>query len=85
MHSCRRGSYSGVMISECRKYGMKPVCEHPSYCKNDKSALYLGQSGHTAYPGHRNSNNYWPRGWSSIRGNWDGPSKRVLVFASLRS
>ena len=24
-------------------YGMRPVCDHPSYCRNDRKALYLGQ------------------------------------------
>jgi len=24
---------------------MKPVCDHPSYCRNDAGTLYLGQSG----------------------------------------
>ena len=47
----KSGSYSGVMAAQCSKYGMKPVCDHPSYCQNDKNALYIGQQGHTAYPG----------------------------------
>ena len=60
------------MVAECSKYGMKPVCDHPTYCKNDKAALYLGQAGHIAYPPHRNTDSYFPSGWSSIKSHWTG-------------
>merc|ERR1711881_54385 len=50
---------------------MKPVCDHPSYCKNDGRAVYLGQSGHLAYRPHRNNNNYSPPGLAAIRDNWN--------------
>jgi hypothetical protein len=66
------------MIAECKKINMKPVCDHPSYCRNDKAALYLGQKGHLGYPPHRNSNKYKPTGWDQIQrssysaSNWDG-------------
>ena len=51
---------------------MKPVCDHPRYCKNDKAALYIGQTGHIAYPPHRNNNSYFPSGWPSISQQWSG-------------
>jgi hypothetical protein len=68
----RSGSYSSLMRSACSGVGMKPVCDHPSYCRNDANALYIGQSGHIAYRPHRNTNNYVPVGFAAIRDNWDG-------------
>jgi len=70
--AARNGKYTDRMREQCKKFGMKPVCDHPSYCKNDKNALYLGQSGHLAYKPHRNNNNYSPTGFSDIRTTWDG-------------
>eukprot|EP01048_Picozoa_sp_COSAG05_P037602 COSAG05_NODE_17629_length_322_cov_0.690583_1_plen_61_part_01 len=29
------GSYSSLMIKACSRYSLKPVCDHPSYCRND--------------------------------------------------
>ena len=40
------GSYSELMIAECKKFSMKPVCDHPSYCAKDPTALYIGQDHH---------------------------------------
>jgi hypothetical protein len=68
----RSGSYSDGMIASCTKLGMKPVCDHPSYCKNDAKSVYLGQTGHLAYKPHRNNNNYSPGGLASIRDKWNG-------------
>ena len=73
-----RGTYSDLMVKQCARYKMKPVCDHPSYCRNDKKALYLGQKGHLAYPPHRNQAKYKPQGWDQIQRNsnsatsWDG-------------
>ena len=61
-----------IMISECKKVSMKPVCDHPSYCKNDKEALYLGQSNHLAYLPHRKTASYNPSGFDKIMSNWNG-------------
>ena len=72
------GTYSANMIKECSKLGMKPVCDHPSYCKNDKAALYLGQKGHLGYPPHRNNAKLQPKNFKDIERNsysatnWDG-------------
>jgi hypothetical protein len=66
------GSYASLMVAACEAVGMKPVCDHPSYCKTDQKALYIGQSGHLAYKPHRNSNNYVPAGFSGIRNYWTG-------------
>ena len=60
------------MVSACKALGMKPVCDHPGYCRNDGSALYIGQTGHLAYRPHRNSNNYLPVGLAAVRDKWDG-------------
>ena len=42
------GTYSEGMIQQCAKHGMKPVCDHPSYCRHDPKAAYLGQDHHIA-------------------------------------
>jgi hypothetical protein len=47
-------TYSNQMVSVCSKYDMKPICGHPSYCKKDVAAIYLGQKGHLSYPPNRN-------------------------------
>ena len=31
-------TFSGMMLRECGKAGMKPVCEDPSVCKKDAKA-----------------------------------------------
>ena len=67
-----RGSYSAGMIHACGTIGMKPVCDHPSYCKNDAGALYIGQSSHLADPSTRRSNHNMPAGFAAIRDRWNG-------------
>ena len=47
------GTYSSLMAKACDAVGMKPVCDHPSYCKTDKNAVYIGQTHHLAHGGHR--------------------------------
>ena len=70
--SSSSGRYSDVMMKDCAKIGMKPVCDHPNYCKNSKKSIYLGQTHHIAYPGHRNNNGFFPSGWSAVAKKWDG-------------
>jgi len=70
--SSTSGKYQDIMIKECSKYGMKPVCDHPHYCKSDSKALYIGQTHHIAYPGHRNNNGYFPSNWNTVARKWDG-------------
>ena len=59
------------MVAECKKLGMKPVCDHPSYCRTNKAGLYIGQHSHIAYRPYRNINSWFPSGWSQISSNWD--------------
>jgi hypothetical protein len=68
----RSGSYSAAMLAACRKVGMKPVCDHPNYCKNDGGALYIGQSSHIAYAPHRHNKAYMPTGFNKIQHMWNG-------------
>ena len=78
----KSGSYSTIMISECKKYGMKPVCDRGSMCKNDASALYLGQkdSAHiSSRPYGHYYKPYWPRGWDEIRINWKGLCSSMIL------
>ena len=70
--SASSGRYSDVMIKDCAKIGMKPICDHPSYCKGDVNSIYIGQDHHIAYAGHRNNGGYFPKGWSTIARQWDG-------------
>ena len=53
--SASSGRYSDVMIKDCAKIGMKPICDHKSYCKSDVNSIYIGQDHHIAYAGHRNN------------------------------
>ena len=60
-------TYTNIMIDECKKFDMKPVCDHPNYCKNSADAFYIGQDHHVEHGGHMNNNGYFPSGWSIIR------------------
>ena len=40
--SSKTGNYANDMITQCKKVGMQPVCDHPYYCKNDGNSVYLG-------------------------------------------
>ena len=42
----RKGTYSSLMIKACKRYDMKPICGHPSYCKTDVKSIYLGNKNH---------------------------------------
>ena len=44
----RSGTYAATMVRECKKFGMKPVCDDPSLCANDANALYIGHNGSLA-------------------------------------
>jgi len=61
------GNFDTVMVNECSKKGMKPLCDHPSYCRNDARSTYIGQNNHMAYPPHRNQDSYFPSGWSNLK------------------
>ena len=61
------GSYSQIMKDECAKIDMKPLCDHPTYCKNNADTIYIGQSHHMAHEDHRrNHYQYYPSGWPAI-------------------
>jgi hypothetical protein len=60
------------MIEACKMYRMQPVCDHPSYCKNDAKSVYIGQTGHLAYPPNRRSVTNVPKGFPDIQKHWDG-------------
>jgi hypothetical protein len=61
------GSYDDIMLTECGKVGMKPLCDSPTYCKNDPKSVYLGQTNHIAHTPHRNVNSYFPDGWDELK------------------
>ena len=70
--TAKSGKYSNQMIAHCSKIGMKPVCEHRSYCKNDVDSIYIGQDHHLSHPSHRLNNKYFPSGWNEIKGYLGG-------------
>ena len=62
------------MISECKKYGMKPVCDHPSYCRDKTEALWIGQTTHLAVQTYRKgttSSRWTPCGFQAVQSMWD--------------
>jgi hypothetical protein len=59
-----KGTYSSLMVQECAAFNMKPVCDHPDYCKEDPKAVWIGQASHIAYWPHRNKVEYFPSGWN---------------------
>jgi hypothetical protein len=64
------GNFDTIMINECSKRGMKPLCDHPSYCRNDPRSTYIGQNHHIAYGPHRNTDGYFPSGWNGVKGKF---------------
>ena len=66
------GSYSNIMVETCKKIGMKPICDHRNYCRNDAKSLYIGQDHHLTHGGHMNHHGYFPSGWSQIRSKFNG-------------
>merc|ERR1740123_1751360 len=72
--STTSGSYSDIMVAECAKYDMKPVCDKKVYCgpEIDKRALYLGQTQVISAPLYRNDEKWNPSGWSNIKDRWNG-------------
>eukprot|EP01048_Picozoa_sp_COSAG05_P015644 COSAG05_NODE_1907_length_3849_cov_4.846133_2_plen_742_part_01 len=74
--STSSGEYSKLMKAKCADMNMKPVCDHPYYCRNDNGALYIGQQSHVAYGYYRNHNYYlsrfFPGGFVQVRDLWNG-------------
>ena len=74
----RKGQYSARMRETCKLYRMNPVCDHPSYCKNDEQSIYLGQKSHLSHPAYRfhkekKGKHIWNlKGWADIAHKWDG-------------
>jgi hypothetical protein len=64
------GNYDAIMVNDCSKQGMKPLCDHPSYCKNDPKTVYIGQDQHISHMPHFNSVSYFPRGWAELKGKF---------------
>jgi hypothetical protein len=60
-------NYADVMVEECAKMGMKPLCDSRKYCQNDPKSIYIGQTHHIAHTPHRNVDAYFPSGWSQIK------------------
>ena len=75
------GSFSAHMVAECKKVGMKPVCEHPSYCRTDKQALYMGQYYHVSYRPYRNINSWFPQGWDKFRDDFYNAGEQMCFYA----
>merc|ERR1711957_1163212 len=61
------GNMDTIMVNECSKKKMKPLCDHPSYCKTDPRAAYIGQTNHMALRPHLNQDSYFPSGWNELK------------------
>jgi hypothetical protein len=68
-YSNEGSKYAVLMKAACKQYGMKPVCDHRSYCGIDADAIYLGQPGHMA-SAPRTSAAKLPAGFAKIRHHW---------------
>ena len=49
---------------------MLPVCDHPSYCKDDGRSMYIGQDSHLSVQSVRE--NATPTGFAAMKEHWDG-------------
>ena len=67
----RNGHFSSRMREECKKHDMKPICDHPSYCRNDANAVYIGHSNHISYRPHRRNNNWMPGSFYKIESKFN--------------
>ena len=67
-------NYSSLMISACAAAdsAMKPICYSPDFCKDDESALFIGQDSGLASPIDREFSGQVPRGFFDIASKWDG-------------
>ena len=66
-----RASYSQVMVAECRRYGMRPVCDRASTC--DEHGLHIGGSSSVlSDPTARANAKHFPSGFAKVRSLWDG-------------
>ena len=77
-------AYGSLMVAECAKYDMKPVCDQSQYCRADKNGLSL--DGHYYYGylsrrDDRNSNSYFPCGFKEVKGRWHG----MVNYAGINS
>ena len=50
------GEYSSLMVAECKKHGLKPVCTEASECKDNDEVLFVPGFEVLAY-GNSSSNN----------------------------
>ena len=66
------GAYADLMLSECKKVGMKPVCNAAGECADDKhGALYIGHNGNIGYPANRRGmDEDFPDGWQGVQALW---------------
>ena len=71
----KSGTYSDEMVSQCKTFGMKPVCDHRYYCRTDDKALYIGQTSFLVYGYYRKNarsiSRYFPSGFATIKTRWD--------------
>lgn len=67
--------YGAVMIKECARYKMKPICDYYGWCQNDARTLYLGQTNGYFMSQHATYKSvfpYFPAGWKAIAANFGG-------------
>merc|ERR1711907_842601 len=62
--------YAKIMLRECKKHGMKPVCDFAKYCKKDKKSLFIGQKHYISDPRTRTKGA--PHGFARVAFHWKG-------------
>ena len=69
----RSAGYGSLMVAECDKIGMKPVCSGPIRWCLDDSNLFLGNKKVLTNPSHRiKYPRAYPSGFGAIQARWDG-------------
>ena len=67
-----QGAYCvDLMVQQCAKIGMKPICDHRAWCGKDPKVLFIGQTHQLGYKPHRVNNVYMPEGFSTIQHKFD--------------
>lgn len=80
-----QGEINRNFLKDCNAIGMKPACDHPSYCKTDADSLYLGQDHHMAHSPHRRTASYWPSGWQKFIDNYYPKTRGMCAYTGAHN
>ena len=62
-------SYKDLMLAECAKHGMKPVCDDKHACDG---GLWIGNQHSLSHGSYRKNKSYNAEGWSKVEDQWAG-------------